>query len=32
MYGSSKRCAGRLVRIRRGVGVPIRSNQKETSL
>ena len=32
MYGSSKRYAGRVVRIRRGVGVSIRSNEEETGL
>jgi len=32
MYGSSERRAVRLVRIRRGAGVLIRSNQEETGL
>ena len=32
MYGSSKRCAVRVVRIRRGVGVSIRLNEEETGL
>ena len=32
MYGSSKRCAVRLVRTRGGVGVSIRLNEEETGL
>lgn len=32
MYGLLKRRAVRLVRVRRDVGVSIRSNQEETSL